>query len=265
MRRCAKPEHVDAVVEFEQQYGWEETNRKFGIALQTFKRYQRDYRRRHNKQLKERQTEREESKNGLVLTVRSADIKTLDELIEYSDIDLNVWEVDRFIVNSWEVTISGEKTHSGDPETYTNYQVKAWLKKRSEQSIESVLEDFIADARNHAPTYKPIKYRKHESGNAAEISIPDLHFGQLSWGEETGEDYDIKIAQELFLDAFDYLLSRVKEYDVDQIIVPVGNDFFNVNSSALTTAAGTPQAEDERVPKTFTLGPHQPSCRLAER
>lgn len=35
-----------------------------------------------------------------------------------------------------------------------------------------------------------------------QYTVTDLHFGSLSWGEETGTDYDLKIAEELLLDWF---------------------------------------------------------------
>jgi hypothetical protein len=43
------------------------------------------------------------------------------------------------------------------------------------------------------------------AGNADllnQYTVTDLHFGMLSWGEETGADYDLKIAERLLLDWF---------------------------------------------------------------
>jgi hypothetical protein len=35
-----------------------------------------------------------------------------------------------------------------------------------------------------------------------QYTVTDLHFGSLSWGEETGTDYDLKLAEQLLLDWF---------------------------------------------------------------
>lgn len=35
-----------------------------------------------------------------------------------------------------------------------------------------------------------------------QYTVTDLHFGMLAWGEETGADYDLKIAEQLLLDWF---------------------------------------------------------------
>jgi hypothetical protein len=39
-----------------------------------------------------------------------------------------------------------------------------------------------------------------------EVALMDVHFGMLAWGKETGTDYDIDIAEELFLYAVQDLL-----------------------------------------------------------
>ena len=106
----------------------------------------------------------------------------------------------------------------------------------------------------HKPyEYKPI-YKYNLSGNAIEIAIHDLHFGSLCWGEETGDNYDIKIAQTIFLDAINHLVKATKLFKPDCYVLPVGSDFFNVNSMLNTTTAGTLQDEDCRWQKTYIYG-----------
>lgn len=87
-----------------------------------------------------------------------------------------------------------------------------------------------------------------------EVAIFDHHFGQLSWKPESGENYDIKIAKRIALEAVDSLIAEVDVDSIDNILLPIGNDFFNVNNSMNTTLKGTPQAEDCRWQKTFTEG-----------
>ena len=201
----------------------------------------------------ERVVSDEVSENARTIVTRSADITTLEQLLAYSQVDLAVWEVERHTVNSWEVTVG---PHGGaSAKTFTNYQVKAWLRRKRQESLQDVLAAFREDAGRHAPKYRPIKRRGPESGNLLEISVPDLHFGLLAWGRETGgADYDIKIAEAVFLDAVQTLAQSARPYGFQRILLPIGNDFFHVNNAAGTTAAGTSQDTDSRWQKSFTAG-----------
>jgi hypothetical protein len=94
--------------------------------------------------------------------------------------------------------------------------------------------------------------------------MPDIHFGRLTWNEESGSDYDIKIAEEMVTSVLDKLLYFVSNMDVERIFLPIGNDFFNVNSKTNATVRGTPQQEDTRYQKTFKRG-RQLAISMIER
>jgi hypothetical protein len=87
-----------------------------------------------------------------------------------------------------------------------------------------------------------------------EISMPDIHFGRLTWAEESGADYDIKIAHRVVNNVLDKLLAYSKLFNVEKILLPIGNDLFNVNSKSNATVNGTVQQEDTRWQKTFRAG-----------
>jgi hypothetical protein len=110
--------------------------------------------------------------------------------------------------------------------------------------------------KNFSPKYPEIKYKidKNKKGYLLEINIADLHFGRLTWNQETGADYDIKIARELFLTCIIKLIEQSKGYNISRILFILGNDYFNVDNIANTTTAGTPQDEDSRWKKTFKKG-----------
>ena len=84
---------------------------------------------------------------------------------------------------------------------------------------------------------------------AYEINIPDVHFGKLSWEEESGEDYDLKIAEKRYITAIQELLSNVSLSSIEKFIFPVGNDMINIDSRRNETYAGTPQDSDSRFYK----------------
>lgn len=181
------------------------------------------------------------------IVVKSSDIRTLDDLIEYCKVDLRIWEVTKHIVNSW------------GSETYPCFQVKAWISKiKEDDSIDyteqiEVYKDVIAEYVPRSLDLK--KCRKYDSGNMLELSIPDLHLGRLAWEKETNDkNYDIKEARKVFIDAVEYSLNVTTSYKIERIMLLLGSDFFNVNNYANTTLKGTPQDEDSRPQKTYTYG-----------
>lgn len=190
--------------------------------------------------------EEAEGPNRTIVT-KSHQIRTLEQLLAFCNVDLSLWKVQKHIINMW--------GGAANP----NFQVKAWLQRIDESDTDprEEIEELIEDAKRYAPVYPKMQYSKPEvPGNLLEISLFDHHFGQLSWGDETGSaHYDTKIAAAMAVEAVDYILSNaLANGGVDRIVLLVGNDFFNVNGSTNATFAGTPQQEDGRWQKTFING-----------
>jgi len=182
---------------------------------------------------------------------KSNRIKTLDDLIAECKIDTDIWEVERYIVNKWEVGSQIDGVVVVEP----LFQVKAWLKKNKEvYRLELLRSQIIEEVKSYAPKYNKINYPKIDKGQLLEINIFDLHFGKLCWGKETGDNYDTKIARERFLNAIKSIISRVEGYSIKKIVFPIGNDFFNSDNKANTTSNNTPQDEDLRWQKTYKRG-----------
>jgi hypothetical protein len=146
--------------------------------------------------------------------------------------------------------MGGNKSRSGDPETYTNFQVKVWLKKKTGLDARVVVERLIEKMGKHAPKYKPIK-RPKASPVMGEVCFMDLHNGKYAWGEETGTDYDSDIAARIVMDALEDLLSKLLPFKPERFLLPVGNDLLNVDTQTNTTARGTLQDVDDRPNRVF--------------
>ena len=109
------------------------------------------------------------------------------QLVQECSIDTDVWEVERWTCDKKEELSYGQMQ--------TLFQVKVWLRKRvAEVRARDVIASLIEDAKRFAPTYKKVRYPVREGGLLYEIDVADLHFGKLTWNEETGQDYDIQIA-----------------------------------------------------------------------
>jgi DNA repair exonuclease SbcCD nuclease subunit len=113
------------------------------------------------------------------------------------------------------------------------------------------VEDLKRLAKESARVFPALKYPTSDD-NMLEISIPDLHFGKLAWGAETGwENYDAKIAEDCFHKALGALLDRTKQHTYKKICFVVGNDLLHSDNPKGTTTAGTQVSCDGRFQKTF--------------
>lgn len=145
--------------------------------------------------------------------------------------DLTEWDITKQVVNCWS----------------DNYQVKVWLAPKAEVPILKAIENLKA--------WEPPKAGFiHEPGNVcAFLSIFDQHFGKLAWRKETNSDYDLKIAADLFMAAGRELLHKVKGFNIEKIVFPLGSDFLHIDNTENTTAGGTQQDVDNRLPKIFEI------------
>ncbi len=72
------------------------------------------------------------------LTLPKTNIHTLEELIAYCKIDLNVWHVDRFVANKWEM---GYKNEDDKAKSLPLFQIKAFLSRKPSDSTGTVIAD----------------------------------------------------------------------------------------------------------------------------
>jgi len=203
----------------------------------------------------DKQVIKEFNKDSAVITTKSLNISTLDEALKHSGVDLSIWDVDKYTINSWEVTMGREKTPSGKPETYTNYQVKVWLKRKIADEKEIAFENLINRLAKETPV-KPTPKLRPKEDILVVPGLVDSHFGLLAWGKETGEgDYDLKESEYLYVNAVEEGINLLKGYEISQFMFPVGSDFFHINSPDNSTPKNNnPLDVDSRLIKVFEVG-----------
>jgi len=208
--------------------------------------------------------------DSIYVVQASRRIMSQDELMEAYKIDPDKWRVEKFIIRTsegyrkdrsvyWHVengqVISGDVEDSGKMLVVPLYHMELRLIRKDEEiKARGAIDLIIQDAKKFAPKYPKIKYIQHRDGMLYEIAMPDIHFGRLTWREESGNDFDIKIAEDAVRTTLSELLRYSNNFVIDKILLPIGNDFFNVNSKTNTTVRGTPQQEDTRWQKTFRAG-----------
>lgn len=193
---------------------------------------------------------------------------TLDELLKASGVDLAVWEVERYITNTWQmgrkdkrVSLKWEKgvstgfvEDSGGITKAPLWQVKAWLRRKVEAStIAQMLEGFTAKAAKHAP--KTFEYERIKRGKADccyVLNIQDLHLAKLAWDPSTGHgDWDIKIAREAYDASINDLMQKAPVERITEIVMIAGSDMLQMDNDNSMTTAGTYVDSDSRLAKAF--------------
>ena len=177
-------------------------------------------------------------------------VRTVEDAIAKAEVDMNVWELERFRVNSWEM---GSVDPEGNTRATPLWQVRVDFKRRKPVDMESYADEMVERMSAHAPEYDfpPVQKPETDNPHLLELCIPDLHLGKLGWGKEVGENYDSSVAKELYLQAVFNLMTRSESFGIEQAVLVIGNDMLHVDNLMNTTTGGTPQDVDGRWSKSF--------------
>lgn len=242
-----------------------EVRKEFNIDVKTASRYWIEAKQKHlefyNKipkvDLSHPQIQKilkQEGENLSVMVNTDTEVKTLEQLLAVCEVDSSLWKVISWQCKKWDL---GIKNTAGSIETKQLFSVSA---KFTPIKIETDLvlqkqvimdELFAAAPSRSTPKYNLedlINVNPH-ADNMLELALFDVHFGKLAHREEVGEDYDLKIASERFMEAVKDLLSRVRLDSIERIFLPIGQDLINVDNIQGTTTGGTPQDTDSRFHK----------------
>ena len=155
--------------------------------------------------------------------------------------------------NYWDVTIKNSQK-VGIKHTNNAYMCEVRVTPlQNVLTTRMVSEIFDALPSIQLETYHPRKI----NGNLLEIQIVDPHLGMLAWHSETeGVDYDLKEAEKDIRYVINSIKQRVKQYNlkIDQIVFPIGQDYFHFDTSQGTTTKGTPLDTDSRWQKMYQTG-----------
>ncbi len=180
------------------------------------------------------------SQKGSVAVASARDIRTLEELVDFHQVDTEVWEAVKVNFNVWD-------GKSG---------AKAEFKKRQEViDLKEILAEFKADFESFRQKSQSVTKRKFTEGKLLEVCAFDLHLGKLGWEQSDGQNYDLSIAEEVFKRSIINIVEKAKAFgEYEKVVFPIGNDFLTCDNSHNTTFASTPQSVDSRFPKIFRKG-----------
>lgn len=203
------------------------------------------------------------STNHAKLDLQSLTVTTLKQALAVAKVDLTQWKVDRYQIGSWQVTLKvdkdtgrldedGNPIYKKVPKTVTMYKIQVWLKKLHNMEWVEAIKLLIEEV----PKLKTPKKKYNLNGDyLLEISLMDIHFGMLAWDKEVGQDYDLEIAENIYLNAVGDLLNKAAGYRPSRILFPFGNDFLHINDATNATPGNrNPLDTDSRLIKIYQKG-----------
>lgn len=118
-----------------------------------------------------------------------------------------------------------------------------------------VIRDLMQDWASEIPALPKITKPKTKRTEDLLSVYPmgDPHFGMFSWGEETGEDFDLKIAEKMTMGAIDRLVESAPP-SKEALLINLGDFFHADNSSGVTPKSGNKLDTDSRHAKVLQVG-----------
>jgi len=263
---CAENKISDRTMErlIKQNASLQKLYMKYRTEQDTKKKYNKKNKKSNDKKDGPKEYQGEEvikdfSEKKGVVTTRSLNIKTVPELLKVAEVDTDIWEVDRSLINTWEVTVGGIKTGTGQCETFTNYQVKVWL-KRTSPAVDA-LKDLYEKIKVASPIVpiiargSTVDDKKKIIKRELEVSLMDIHLGMRTFKPESERDWSPDEAEIMTMEILEKLLIDSRKYGpFERIVFPMGNDFLHTDNCFNTTTAGTFQPEADAWKHNFLRG-----------
>lgn len=195
------------------------------------------------------------SRDEWVIECRDTRVRGVDDAIKKAGVDLDLWYVQQVQVNGWDVTMKMKGKDGDVPYRAQNQSIRVVLKRKVPKSIADTIEPLIARLQKHAPKLPTVKNKKIIDPHLLELGLYDAHFGKMAWGKETGTDFDLALAENIYAQAGHDLLAKASSYPIGKIVIPIGQDFFHFcDEEGTTPKSGYVLDIDGRLPKIIDAG-----------
>lgn len=189
-----------------------------------------------------------------LVRLKNAENLSKKEVLEIAGFDPLHWELKSCKFKLWNVF--SKKQQGGGHDISELFSASVTVSPLS-QAIDTSYIDELAKgwcSREQFPEHIHKQIRRNSGGdNILEINLSDLHLGKLCWQGDTDNNYDTKIAQQIFYGIIDDIMDRVVS-PISKIYFVWSNDFYNSDTINKTTPAGTLQDTDIRWQKLFNIG-----------
>lgn len=124
--------------------------------------------------------------------------------------------------------------------------------KNKGKTYEDFREELIEELNEYSPNFEKIKREPVKDGHLLVIDMADLHFGKLCKEIETGEEYNLEVTRARTIKGVEGLLQKASGFNLDKIMLVIGNDMLHVDNTKGTTTGGTHQDMDGTWYDAFT-------------
>lgn len=171
-------------------------------------------------------------------------IRTVEDALTKGAVDVAIWEVERFVLNSWEVGARGpDKKIRVTP----LWQVKVWLKRKAPAIIAlAEIIERLAKHRKPFATKRLPKFKRGAQRRSLEVCVMDPHYGMRCHKPSSDHAWDLEKCEEYCMWSIESLVTQAAALGpFEQVVFPFGNDFLHSDNVFHTTTAGTAQPESE--------------------
>lgn len=201
-----------------------------------------------------------------MLILSEEERKDPDRVMDLMGYDPAKWEClsCETVRNDWDVTMK-MKSYKREPgkgaeaktwaEKHTNHQFKVTIRVKPRQDLISSEAIRTIFGKLKPPDLTAIEY---QGGSFLfELPIMDLHLDKYADAAETGEDYNLEIAEALYKRTVNDImgkLQKISDLDIERIVLPFGQDFFHYDTRDGKTTKGTQVESSGPFYKMFDVG-----------
>lgn len=204
-----------------------------------------------------------------ILTIQTLEFTEGNDPVEFvfkkTNIDQDVWEAERFIVETYPVPMKLQvtteydgkvKSHYDKPAVVKCWLIKVWVRRKKNNAPERTLEALIDKLKECGPIQaNPMVIEPSKHHRQLEVSMFDPHFGMRCFQPGADKNYDMDKAEKILTEMLSKILKLAEVYGpFERIIFPVGNDYLHSDNLTHTTTGGTPQPEMDSWQEVYVRG-----------
>lgn len=182
--------------------------------------------------------------------------QTLEGILKECGADLSVWRVKEWSYKAWTTGmklrinsgIDGDKEKIDKISYGKQYSIHVVFQRIAPKVFKEASDLLWAKFRDGSKSHKRLSVKKSDPMLGV-VCLFDAHFAKLAWGAETGKDYDLQIAEDVWCNAIEDLLARSPCSRIGKWVLPIGNDLVHIDNPDNKTRNGTPQDTDGRYAK----------------
>ena len=124
---------------------------------------------------------------------------------------------------------------------------------KSQKTYLDLRDEIIQMMESHSINYPTIERKQLPDSHLLVIDPADIHIGKLATAFETGEEYNSNIAVQRVREGVLGILDKTRGFNIDKILLVIGNDILHIDTPKRTTTSGTPQDTDGMWYESFLL------------